>query len=759
MTGPAPIDRPASAPVVVDPAPPEGVVAEVTIGMPVLNNARTLERAIGSVLDQRLQAWRLIISDDGSTDGSDRIAEAAALADPRISVLRQPVRLGYMNFRAPLDQARTPWFAWLAADDHWHPDFLGLTLQALKAAPAAVSAVPQAAYIGDPPRPIRNLGFLKGNAGGRIARYLAYPGGTRMYGLMRTEALRQAFPPRPFHAYDWYLMVALLGQGPQLSLPQTLLYREETPWWAYAAGFAAERHPWPYRSFPVLEMSLQLLRDRRLPLSALPKLIRLNLHKHEEIIALDRPGLWQRRRWLYRRMHLSVARSPEQQAELAARRAGLGASAAPAVAPVSAPALVGEAALATAIVTFRNAEATLERALQHLTGLGCRVIAIDHGSTDASRDIAASARVARLIDTPWTGTFDLGRQLALKAQIIKGLPRGWVLHADADEFLDPPEDLPLADCLDRARADGRLAFACDEELFLPGFEDEEHDPQHFVETLTTSVLMRERDAKQRLFHSDADLGLWLRTAGHTVTRDPGQIAETRLRLRHYPGLSLDHLRAQYHARVFAPEDRARLWHGNRMIGQVEEVVEPDPALFQGPELASVPRLPFLSQTGLAPQPRLPEAVDLFLLGGHPGAERQVKAALPGLRIAQVQPPALSRMTRMVPVLHVVTHPAVLHGPGVQRSLERRRACDWTRAIAQARQWAAERNAAYLELRSEDGLDDPEALLSRLTRLWQPPILRGTAGFLAPDAPVVTASPWENPVRAITRPLAADLGYR
>ncbi|MDP3195606.1 glycosyltransferase family 2 protein [Tabrizicola sp.] len=729
--------------------------AEVTVGMPTLNNARTLQRAIDSVRAQTFGDWRLIISDDGSVDGTDQIAARAAAEDPRIRLIRQPVRLGFLNFKVPLDQAESPCFAWLAGDDYWHPDFLSLTLQALRAGGPAISALPQAAFIGPPARPIPNLGFLKGDAAGRIRRYLAHPGGTRMYGLMQTDPLRTAFPPKAFHAFDWYLMVRLLAQGPQLSVPQTLLFREETPWWHYAEDHAAAHPAGLAGAFPALEMSRHLIRDRGIPARALPALIGLNLRKHEEIVALTRPASFRRRRLFYRSLGLPIARDPDRQRQMVERPQAGGHH------PPAQPRRTSLQADVTAILTFRNASSTLAAALEHLDRLGCRVIAVDHGSTDASRSIAAArlgGLVEKLIDEPWTGTFDLQRQLRLKRQLIGAVTTGWILHADADEFLDPPKGLTLVDALSQADAAGHLAFACDEQLFLPLYEDEEHDPRIFQTTMTTWVTLQEHDPKQRLFRRDADLDLWLRTGGHSVTRDADRIAATRLTLRHYPGLSLDDLRGQYLARVFAPDDRARHWHTNRAAAESFQVVAPDPQVFK-PE-ATVRHLPFLQPCPLpAPHP-LPEAVDLWLLSDHgdQGLAARIAALLPGLRVAEVAVTDLAAMRRMCPVLQVLSHPAGLHGRGVQRSLERSRAQDWTRRVALARQWAVDRNAAYSEIRVEE-LDIPELWFDRLVRLWQPPVLRGAQGFLPAAATQIVAVPWANPVRCITRALAADLGYR
>ncbi|HLQ18663.1 MAG TPA: glycosyltransferase, partial [Tabrizicola sp.] len=367
----------------------------VTVGMAILNDARTLERAIASVLAQDFQRWRLIISDDGSTDGSDRIAESAAARDDRITLIRQSTRQGPMNFRAPLDLAGTPFFVWLSAGDRWHPQFLALTVQALSAAAPAVSALPQAAWIGPPERPIPNLGFLKGSASGRVRRYLASPDDTRIFGLMRTELLQRAFPQEPFHGFELYLMARLLAKGAQLYVPQTLLFRD-----AATASDRARRHAAGTgvpRKLPAWPLSRHLIRDRALPLGALPALVRLNLAARAD------PNFFR----------------PLPDADTASAMARPAPDTPPKVAPTAPQSRhAGTEPLITAILPFRNAASTLAAVLKHLHALDCRIIAIDHGSTDGSRAIAEAAGVDQLVHDPWTGFQDLTRQLRMRQHLI-----------------------------------------------------------------------------------------------------------------------------------------------------------------------------------------------------------------------------------------------------------------------------------------------------------------------------------------------------
>jgi glycosyltransferase involved in cell wall biosynthesis len=90
----------------------------VSIGLPTYNRARTLGRAIDSVLHQTYQHIELVISDNASGDETEAVCRAAAERDSRIKYLRQPANVGpTANFREVFDHSSGEFFMWLADDD------------------------------------------------------------------------------------------------------------------------------------------------------------------------------------------------------------------------------------------------------------------------------------------------------------------------------------------------------------------------------------------------------------------------------------------------------------------------------------------------------------------------------------------------------------------------------------------------------------------------------------------------------------------
>ncbi len=100
------------------------------------DSAATLRRAIDAVLAQTVSDLELIVVDDGSTDGSRAIAEAAAHRDDRVRVVAMGANAGIArSLNAAVAQARAPVVAVQDADDYSVPERLERQLAVLDAQP------------------------------------------------------------------------------------------------------------------------------------------------------------------------------------------------------------------------------------------------------------------------------------------------------------------------------------------------------------------------------------------------------------------------------------------------------------------------------------------------------------------------------------------------------------------------------------------------------------------------------------------------
>ena len=242
----------------------------LTIGMPVYNNARTIRRALDSLVAQSYANFRLLISDDGSTDGTIDICEAYARSDTRVDVVRQSRTLNYGNFRYVLQAATTPLFMFAAGDDYWHRDYIARMIDALDRDQGSVCAVSRVAFIRE--------GEFVGHAPGtralmadpvtNIISFLAAgDDNSRMYGVFRTAVAQRAFPPDNFHAYDWAFSAGTLREGTHIEVPEVLMWRDRTDPNRYTEYVRRDARNPVNRWFPMLPLTWDLLRRLRIPVS------------------------------------------------------------------------------------------------------------------------------------------------------------------------------------------------------------------------------------------------------------------------------------------------------------------------------------------------------------------------------------------------------------------------------------------------------------------------------------------------------------
>jgi glycosyltransferase involved in cell wall biosynthesis len=108
----------------------------VSVILPTYDRARTLERAMRSVLDQSVRDLELIVVDDASKDGTAGILERLQAEDPRVRPILQPANGGAAAARnAGLAEARGEYVAFQDSDDVWLPGHLEAKVPLLDADP------------------------------------------------------------------------------------------------------------------------------------------------------------------------------------------------------------------------------------------------------------------------------------------------------------------------------------------------------------------------------------------------------------------------------------------------------------------------------------------------------------------------------------------------------------------------------------------------------------------------------------------------
>ncbi|MEM1162408.1 MAG: glycosyltransferase [Pseudomonadota bacterium] len=167
----------------------------ISIGIPVYNGASMLPEALEGIRTQTEADISVIMSDNASTDQTAAIMAEMTARDSRFHQITQNENIGPIrNFRAVLEAADAPYFAWRAYDDLSDPAYFQRLADRLDQDPNAVLAAPHVETLNIStgkrrPRPVDHLQARQYSPAKTLARSQA----GWVYGLWRTDYLRECF--------------------------------------------------------------------------------------------------------------------------------------------------------------------------------------------------------------------------------------------------------------------------------------------------------------------------------------------------------------------------------------------------------------------------------------------------------------------------------------------------------------------------------------------------------------------------------------
>lgn len=238
----------------------------VTVGIPVYNGARHLERAARSLLEQTVTDLELLIADNASTDETARLCADLARQDPRVRIIRHPVNIGApRNWNSLVHAARGRYFKWASVNDSCAPTLLERCIAALEADPGAVLSYGRTQLTDGDGRPTE---IYAGDIDVRMCspsqRFetvcLHMTLNNAMCGVIRTEVLRRTGLDRLYPSGDMALMSELALHGRLLLLPEVLLFRCQAP-----GSFTSMLDPLQIQRMydPAAQRPMKLIRGRR----------------------------------------------------------------------------------------------------------------------------------------------------------------------------------------------------------------------------------------------------------------------------------------------------------------------------------------------------------------------------------------------------------------------------------------------------------------------------------------------------------------
>jgi glycosyltransferase involved in cell wall biosynthesis len=228
--------------------------------------------------------------------------------------------------------------------------------------------------------------------------------------------------------------------------------------------------------------------------------------------------------------------------------------------------------LALALLAVKNEKRQICYVLKALIDEGLDVVLLDDGSTDGTKALAEQFLGKGLLEIrtrPDKGVYDWTSVLKWKNKVGSEFAHKWLVHVDADEWLQHPEEgKTLLDLIIEADSSGANAIDFEEFTFLPKPELRSgEDPRktfssyYWHKPIGFGYL---RAWKKRPGISNIKSGghglhgifLWARGGVKKYSK--------KGLLRHYPILGVEHIKEKYGKRVFAQKDLARGWHSDRL---------------------------------------------------------------------------------------------------------------------------------------------------------------------------------------------------
>jgi glycosyltransferase involved in cell wall biosynthesis len=203
----------------------------VTIGLPVYNSERHLKQSLDSLLNQSFSDYRLIISDNASTDRTAEICQDYAKRDKRIDYFRNSANIGLSpNFNRVFELSDSPYFKWATADDYWAPSMLEKALDIMESDADIALCYPKTTLVdaeGGNPQPYEdNLHLISDSPRERFIQLLEQIHLSHQHlGVSRASMVRRTHMLGEHVGSDINLLAELTLYGKFYEIPERLFFR------------------------------------------------------------------------------------------------------------------------------------------------------------------------------------------------------------------------------------------------------------------------------------------------------------------------------------------------------------------------------------------------------------------------------------------------------------------------------------------------------------------------------------------------------
>ena len=220
--------------------------------MPIYNGARFVKEAIDSILAQTCDL-ELVISDNGSTDETEKICRQYAAKDKRVRYHRYNENRGAAwNYNNCFRLSKGKYFKWAAYDDKLAPEFCIECIEVLESSPDIALAYPKAVVIDGDAKFVRldsdRMDLVDDKPHVRFRKFFeAYRGHNicnPVFGVFRSEVLARTRLIGNFLTSDRILLGEIALHGKIREIPKGLFYYRFHPNNSMSGHDAAARILW-----------------------------------------------------------------------------------------------------------------------------------------------------------------------------------------------------------------------------------------------------------------------------------------------------------------------------------------------------------------------------------------------------------------------------------------------------------------------------------------------------------------------------------
>jgi len=212
---------------------------KLSIGLPVFNGEKFIRKRLDSIISQTFSDFIVLISDNCSTDNTQKICRDYLSKDSRIEYFRQEKNIGgFNNFSFLLDEAKSKYFVWAAVDDWWLPQFLEKNVKILESNNRFVGSISKIEYYDMHHVKTKSSEFSKikkyysydeypksPDFENRVKFYLRLNRAENIYSIFHTDIIKKFRKIKQCAGLDLAIILGVLKYGEINIIDEVLMYR------------------------------------------------------------------------------------------------------------------------------------------------------------------------------------------------------------------------------------------------------------------------------------------------------------------------------------------------------------------------------------------------------------------------------------------------------------------------------------------------------------------------------------------------------